>query len=109
MDKSKIEQGLVTVYKAGSRDEALIAKSLLEAANIPFSIAGDGFRSLEGYSILGDANFGLRPFLIRVLEEDEERAREALRPLTEGIEPIDEETLAKLAEEAGKDDTGGTE
>ncbi|HEY3375123.1 MAG TPA: DUF2007 domain-containing protein [Candidatus Aquicultor sp.] len=99
----RIEQGLVTAYKANSRDLAFIAKGLLDAAGIPYSIVGDGFRSLEGYSIFGDMNIGIRPYLIRVLEEDESRACEALRPLLETTEPIDEETLAKLAEEAGKE------
>lgn len=104
MDKAanKDQQGLVTVYKAATRNEAMIAKALLEGAGIRHFIAGDGFRSFEGYSIIGEVNVGFRPFLVRVLQEDEARARDALRPLTEESEPIDEETLARLAEEAGE-------
>jgi DNA-binding MltR family transcriptional regulator len=45
---------------------------------------------------------GFRPFLVQVLQEDEEAAREALKPLLEEPEPIDEETLARLAEEAAE-------
>ncbi len=41
------------------------------------------------------------PIVFQVLEDEVDAAREALAPLIEGTQPIDEETLARLAEEAG--------
>lgn len=79
----------------------MFAKSMLDAKGISYSIRGEGVQELEGIGSFGGFNPLFGPMLIQVLEEDAERAREVLRPLIEGIEVIDEETLARIAEGAG--------
>lgn len=96
----KQDQKLITIYSAGSRIDAMLAKSMLDAEGISYSIRGEGVQELEGVGSFGRFNPLFGPVLIQILEEDVERTREVLRPLIEGTEVIDEETLARLAEKA---------
>ncbi len=97
----KNDQKLVIVYSTIDKVKALIAKSMLNDAGIAYTISGAVW-DLEGVGGLGMNFLRSEPVAFQVLEDEFDAAREALAPLIEGTQPIDEETSAKLAEEAGE-------
>lgn len=93
-------QKLVSVYSTMDKVKVLIAKSMLNDAGIAYTISGAVYE-LEGVGGLGMNFLRPDPVVFQVLESDARAARECLAPLINGPEPIEEETLAKLAAEAG--------
>lgn len=100
MNISRRDQKLVVAYSAGTKVDALIAKSMLDSAGIAYVVTGEAVQELEGVGSFGNFNPIFGPIRIQVLEEDLEHAKEVLLPLIERVEVVDEDTLAELAEKA---------
>lgn len=76
------QEPLVTVLASGDSTQVIMAKLLLESADIRFVVQGEGVQDLFGIGRLtGGANFITGPVEIRVLADDAEAAREVLREL----------------------------
>jgi len=74
--------GMVTVYTTSDQSKVLIAKSLLEDADIKFFASGDGIMDLFGVGRMGfNPIVGAIDF--KVTPEDEEEANEILAGLIE--------------------------
>jgi hypothetical protein len=81
---------LVTVLETGDPSLLLVAKSLLDAENIPSFAEGEGINEGLGAGRIAEADIPMGPGRLRVHLEDVEAARELLanlQPLDETEEP----------------------
>jgi len=81
---------VVTVFTTAERSLALLAKGLLESANIPYAARGDGLQDLFGWGRFGTGfNMVVGPVQFDVPEEYADEARTVLGRLDagEGGEP----------------------
>lgn len=85
-DKEK----LVSVYKTGHHGTIAVVKSILDEAEIKYSVKGEGIQDLIGAGIFGVGyNPITGPVEFLVLEENAEYARELLKDVDES--PAEEE------------------
>ena len=74
----------VTVFESGHEGLIALAKSMLDEANIEYSVKGEGVENLMGVGVMGT---GFNPITgaiqIQVLEENAAQARELLKDLKE--------------------------
>jgi len=66
---------LVVVFESYDTAQVLIARSLLEAAEIPFMVTNDAIQDLFGVGRLGMGNLAAGPVMIRVPAEYAERTQ----------------------------------
>lgn len=71
---------LVTVLETGDQSMVAVARSVLEAANIPCIARNEKLQNLFGWGTIGTGyNVAMGPIRLQVLREDEEVARELLK------------------------------
>ena len=71
---------LVTVLETGDQSMIAVARSVLEAANIPCIARNEKLQNLFGWGTIGTGyNVAMGPIRLQVLREDEEVARELLK------------------------------
>ena len=71
---------LVTVLETGDQSMIAVARSVLEAANIPCIARNEKLQNLFGWGSIGTGyNVAMGPIRLQVLREDEEVARELLK------------------------------
>ena len=86
-DKEK----LVTVFKTGHHGMIAVIKSILDEAEIEYSIKGEGIQDLIGAGVFGIGyNPITGPVEVQVLEENAEYAIELLKDVSES--PADDES-----------------
>ncbi len=72
----------VTVFESGHEGVIAVAKSMLDEANIEYSVKGEGVENLLGVGVMGT---GFNPITgaiqIQVLDDKAEYARELLKDL----------------------------
>ena len=81
---------LVTVLETGDPSLLLVAKSLLDAEDIPSFAEGEGIQEGLGAGRISEADIPMGPGKLRVRLEDAETAREmlaSLQPFEERDEP----------------------
>ena len=81
---AKIEEAepleLVTVLETGDQSMIAVARSVLEAADIPCIARNEKLQNLFGWGTIGTGyNVAMGPIRLQVLREDVEVARELLR------------------------------
>jgi len=86
MDKPDSE--LVVVLRTADEGLTILAKSILDAEEIPYVLKGQAVQDIFGVGRLGGANYVTGPVVFLVHKDDAENARAALQ--AEGlIEPLD--------------------
>jgi hypothetical protein len=76
---------LVTAIASGDSGLIAIAKSLLQAAGIPYVTCGEGVQDLFGWGrIVGTYNFVTGPIELRVSSDDADDAKTLLKDLIAG-------------------------
>lgn len=71
---------LITVLETGDQSMVAVARSVLEAANIPCIARNEKLQNLFGWGTIGTGyNVAMGPIRLQVLREDEEVARELLK------------------------------
>jgi hypothetical protein len=89
--ESEDKEKLVSIYKTGHHGTIAIVKSILDEAEIKYSVKGEGIQDLIGAGIFGVGyNPITGPVEFLVLEDNAEYARELLKDVEEF--PGDEET-----------------
>ncbi|HEY7111393.1 MAG TPA: DUF2007 domain-containing protein [Thermoanaerobaculia bacterium] len=72
---------MVTVLETGDQSLVAVAKSVLEGAGIPCIARNERLQNLFGWGAVGTGfNAAMGPIRLQVLKEDEETAKELLRP-----------------------------
>ena len=80
---------MVTVLETGDQSLVAVAKSILEEAGIPCIARNEALQNLFGWGSIGAGfNAAMGPIRVQVLKEDEDVARELLKPVPS---PPDEE------------------
>jgi hypothetical protein len=86
MDKPDSE--LVVVLRTADEGLTILAKSILDAEEIPYVLKGQAVQDILGLGRLGGFNYATGPVVFLVHEDDAESARAALQ--AEGlIEPLE--------------------
>ena len=84
LEELEDEERLVSVYKSGNEALVLVVKSLLDEAEIPYLVKGEGLQGLFGVGVIGVGfNPITGPVEFQVMPEDEEYVRELIKEVEE--------------------------
>ena len=76
--KPAVQREPVTVLETDDAAELLVAKSLLEAGDIPYYVKGELAQDFIGTELLGGSNFAIGPVALQVPAEMAEKAKALL-------------------------------
>jgi hypothetical protein len=88
------DERAVTVFQSGNPALVAVAKSVLDDAEILYSVQGENAQNLFGFGLIGTGyNLLTGPIRIQVMPDDAEAARVLLDQVTESDEDFNEDDV----------------